>query len=237
MSDTGSGRRRGRGQWATGVVCAVIGVMVVSSAIAARGTDLRPTRSGSLRGLVAQESERARELTEQVVALQSEVDALTRDAAPVDRAEEPLSMRQVHGPGVRVTLDDAPDPGPDAGSAGVDADLLVVHQQDIQAVVNALWASGAEAMTIQGQRVVAGTAIKCVGNTVVLQDVPYAPPYVVEAIGDPDRLTAGLDASPDIQIYREYADAYSLGYRQETLDDTIAEPYRGSIQARHATRN
>ena len=52
-----------------------------------------------------------------------------------------------------------------------------MHQQDIQAVVNALWAGGAEAMTIQGQRVISTTGIKCVGNTVVLHGVPYSPPY------------------------------------------------------------
>ena len=94
------------------------------------------------------------------------------------------------GPTVSVTLDDAPS---SVAANGVDADLLVVHQQDIQAVVNALWSGGAEAMTIQGQRVISTTGIKCVGNTVVLHGVPYAPPYVISAIGDQDRLEAALD--------------------------------------------
>ena len=73
-------------------------------------------------------------------------------------------------------------------SGEVTADQLVVHQQDIQAVVNALWSGGAEAMTLQNQRVVSTTGIKCVGNTVVLHGVPYAPPYEITAIGDLDAL-------------------------------------------------
>jgi len=77
--------------------------------------------------------------------------------------------------------------------AGVDDDDLVVHQQDIQGVVNALWSGGAEALTIQGQRVIATTGIKCVGNTVVLHGVPYAPPYVIEAIGDQAALESALE--------------------------------------------
>ena len=110
-------------------------------------------------------------------------------------------------------MDDAPD---SVRAEGVDADLLVVHQQDIQAVVNALWAGGAEAMTIQGQRVIATTGIKCVGNTVVLHGVPYAPPYAISAIGEPAGLRAALAASPALQIYRQYVDAYALVYRETT---------------------
>ena len=59
-------------------------------------------------------------------------------------------------------------------------------------MVNALWSGGAEAMTIQGQRVISTTGVKCVGNTVVLHGIPYAPPYVISAIGNPDRLRAAL---------------------------------------------
>ena len=120
-------------------------------------------------------------------------------------------MTPVAGPAVSVTLDDAPA---SVSDEGIDADLLVVHQQDIQAVVNALWSGGAEAMTIQGQRVIATTGIKCVGNTVVLHGVPYAPPYVVSAIGEPAKLRAALAESPALQVYRQYVDAYALVYRE-----------------------
>lgn len=232
----GAGRRRlsrSRGSWGTAAVCVLFGVMIAASMLAARGTDLRPSRNGGMAELVTSQVHHIRELNEEVSELEDEVDELSRQAAPVPEAEPPLELQRVEGPAVRVTLEDAPD---SVNPVGVDADLLVVHQQDIQAVVNELWAAGAEAMTIQGQRVVSTTAVKCVGNTVVLHDVPYSPPYVIEAIGDPDRLNAGLDESEAIALYKDYAEAYSLGYRQETLAGTEAPPYEGSTQLVHARR-
>ena len=96
-----------------------------------------------------------------------------------------------------MTLSDAPKSEVDRAAKDGDttADQLVVHQQDIQAVVNALWSGGAEAMTLQKQRVVSTTGIKCVGNTVVLHGVPYAPPYVITAVGDVDAMQRPLDDS------------------------------------------
>ena len=110
------------------------------------------------------------------------------------RARSPVS-----GPAGHRDLEDAPL---SVKPAGVDDDLLIVHQQDIQAVVNALWAGGAEAMTIQDQRVTTRTGIKCVGNTVVLHGVPYAPPYVIARDRRPRRLEAALAGSPTLRIYR-----------------------------------
>ena len=83
-----------------------------------------------------------------------------RDAVPIwptelaEQASAQAGFTPVTGPPVTVTLDDAPA---SITADGVDPDLLVVHQQDIQAVVNALWRGGAEAMTIQGQRVISTT--------------------------------------------------------------------------------
>src|SRR5690606_25352417 len=91
-------------------------------------------------------------------------------------------------------------------SATVRPDSLVVHQQDLEAVINALWAGGAEAMTLQGQRVTVSTAFRCVGNVLSLGGRVYSPPYRVEAIGDPNALTAALDASREIQVYRQWVD-------------------------------
>jgi uncharacterized protein YlxW (UPF0749 family) len=101
-------------------------------------------------------------------------------------------------------------------------------------VVNALWAGGAEAMTIQGQRVISTTGIKCVGNTVVLHGVPYAPPYVIEAIGDADSLLAAINDSPSIQIYKQYVDAYGLGYAVDRVAAIEAPAFSGSVGLRFA---
>src|SRR4029453_2643301 len=123
-------------------------------------------------------------------------------------------------------LSDAPA---SVAADGIDPDLLLVHQQDIQAVVNALWSAGAEAMPIPAQRVILTTGVKCVGNTVVLHGVPYAPPYAVTAIGDPELLHEALASSEPIQIYKQYVNAYGLGYDEHDEPRATFPAYEGGL--------
>lgn len=225
--------RTPRGRIATVLVFVLAGLMMTVAAIAARGTDLRSDRSADMRDLIVTQSDRNAELRKQADDLNEEVAALTNAQPGSDeltgklrQAEIDAGLVAVTGPGLRVTLTDAPT---DVRPAGVDDDALVVHQQDIQAVANALWAGGAEAMTIQGQRVIATTGIKCVGNTVVLHGIPYAPPYVIEAIGDLDGLQRGLDESHAVSIYRQYVAAYGLGFSVETPGTLDLPAFSGAV--------
>nr|WP_239579428.1 DUF881 domain-containing protein [Microlunatus panaciterrae] len=208
------------------------------SALNARGTDLRPGRNTDLVSLVQSQSQRNSALAAQVSQLRQEVDRLSSgqneqsDLSPkVEQLSAAAGVRSVTGPALTVTLDDAPET---VAADGIDGDLLVVHQQDIQAVANILWSGGAEAMTIQGQRVIATTGIKCVGNTVVLHGIPYAPPYVIRAIGDPARLQAALARSRFIQIYQQYVDAFGLGYQVQTAGKVTFPAYQGSLELQYA---
>ncbi len=215
-----------RHRWRAGslVVCALAGFLFATTSFNAKGMDLRAASVTDLDHVVRQERARADHLQARVAALNEEIGTLTarvRDAEvaklrrQVATLRDPAGFSAVSGPGVTVELSDAPksqidrvgDPG------GVQPDQLVVHQQDIQAVVNALWSGGAEAMTIQRQRVISTTGIKCVGNTVVLHGVPYAPPYRISAIGDPEALLASLEDSDYLDAYRTFVDAYQLGWK------------------------
>ncbi len=184
------------------------GVLFVTSMVSSQGTDLRAGRYDDLQGLATNEAHDLEGLRVRTTDLSRQVDRLTRDLGSTAAVKEerkvaalsgPAGLRPVTGPGVTITLDDAPDDALDA--AGDDVSELLVHPQDIQAVANALWAGGAEAMTIQGQRVVATTGIKCVGNTVILHGVPYSPPYRISAIGPTSSMLASVDASPYIALY------------------------------------
>jgi uncharacterized protein YlxW (UPF0749 family) len=104
----------------------------------------------------------------------------------------------------------------------------------VQGVVNALWAGGAAAMTVMGVRVVATTAVRCVGNTLLLHDRVYSPPFRVTAIGNPGRLRRALAADPDVQIFRQYVEAFGLGYDVGTGTATLPA-YRGPLELSHAT--
>ncbi len=212
---------------------ALAGFLFATSAGSALGTDLRPANSIGLAGLVEQERAAVDALRERTGALEEEIEALAATVAGrrldvvttrVRRLHAPAGLAPVTGPGVEVVLDDVSDDQP--VPPGRDPNDLVVHQQDLQAVVKALWAGGAEAMTMQGQRIVSTTGIKCVGSTVVLHGVPYAPPYRIVAVGAPQRLRAALAASPAVQVYLQYtAPPINIGWRLSAVLD-YAQPLR-----------
>jgi uncharacterized protein YlxW (UPF0749 family) len=225
------------------MTAALAGFLFVASSGTAQGTDLR-TDLGDLRSLVAEEQSSADRTADRLTGLRSEVDDLTAvvgrsdsGTRAVDTAAQDLAPHAgfvpVQGAGLVVTLDDAPA---DAATRArlENPDDGVVHQQDIQAVVNALWLAGAEGVMLMDQRLISTSAIRCVGNTVSLQGRPYSPPYVVTAVGDPGQLAAALDSSPEVQIYRQYVDAYGLGYSVETREELLLPEYTGPVDLQHA---
>ena len=97
-----------------------------------------------------------------------------------------------------------------------------------------MWAGGAEAMTLQGQRVVSTTGIKCVGNTVLLHGVTYSPPYVVSAVGDVDGMRESVESSPYIQAYLTAVAKWRLGWDVASEDSITAPAYDGTTDMRYA---
>ena len=216
------------------------GALFVTSMVSSQGTDLRAGRYDDLEGLANAQAKDLAALRTRTAELTAEVDRLTEDLGStgadaaqreVAALEGPAGLAPVRGPGVTITLNDAPDDA--LAAAGDDVSDLIVHQQDIQAVANALWAGGAEAMTIQGQRVVATTGIKCVGNTVVLHGVPYSPPYRLSAIGPVDGMLAAVDGSPYIALYLQQVDK-GLGWDVHRESRLALPGYDGSTELDYA---
>jgi uncharacterized protein YlxW (UPF0749 family) len=223
------------------VVFLLAGILFVASAVSSGGTDLRAGRYDDLGTLVGRQKAEADALVGEANRLAEEVERLSagvadntveRTQAQVEAVRGPAGLDPVRGPGVTVTLDDAPKEVIDASDG--DVNDLVVHQQDIQAVVNALWSGGAEAMTIQGQRVISTTGIKCVGNTVRLHGIPYSPPYVVTAVGSTASMLASVDASPAIDIYEQYVERFGLGWDVATVPVVRLPGYEGSLDLAYA---
>lgn len=231
------GRRRLAWHVLVPAVCLVAGFMFAASAHDSRGTDLRPPGTANLRDLVHGAENQVHAEDAALAAVQQQVDAATAAAARSDvgvadaqKATKPLlepgGLTAVHGPGLIVTLTDATQT---AADAGVDPNQLVVHQDDMQAVVNALWAGGAEAMTIAGQRVIATSAVRCVGNTLLLNGEVFSPPYRVVAIGPSRTMSSALNASPGVRLFVQAAEYYGLGFTIETVDDVQVPAYTGSL--------
>lgn len=147
---------------------------------------------------VATGQRRARDLQLQIdaAAAQDVSPQVERERQVAARLRPAAQLTSVAGPGVRVSLTDAPRDSDGNYPLDVDPDDLVVHQQDVQAAVNGLWAGGAEAMTIMDQRVLTTSAVRCIGNTLLLQGRTYSPPFVITAIGNPATLRAALDRQP-----------------------------------------
>jgi uncharacterized protein YlxW (UPF0749 family) len=206
-------------RFGTPVVFLLSGVLFVVSAANSDGADLRPSRYTDIPAIVKAESDEANALTARVAELTRENEELTQNlgdrgvdrfTTEIDVLEDPAGLTPRSGPAVTVTLDDAPAELVQAATPDT-VDELVVHQQDIQAVVNAMWSGGATAVTIQGQRVISTTGIKCSGNNVRLQGVPYPPPYVITAIGDQIDILRALEG-----------DEYLQGYRVDAVDPTVS---------------
>lgn len=215
------------------------GALFVTSMVSSHGTDLRAGRYDDLDGLASAQAHDLEALRARTSALNLEVDRLTKNLSTsgdteqrrADALKGPAGLAAVHGPGVTISLDDAPAKA--LADAGTDVSNLLVHQQDIQAVANALWAGGAEAMTIQGQRVVATTGIKCVGNTVILHGVPYSPPYRLAAVGPVPDMLASVDGSPYIALYLQQV-SKGLGWSVAQSDEMSLPGYSGSTQLDYA---
>ncbi|MGN6753089.1 MAG: DUF881 domain-containing protein [Intrasporangium sp.] len=224
------------------LVTAAAGLMFTMSFRAAQGSDLRADRD--LPQLILDTNEHVEAQAARLDALQHEVDALSKAQAPrdarlgalTDKADalaRQVGRTPVSGPAVTVTLNDS-KLSLDTLPAQFTADDIVVHQQDVQAVVNALWAGGAQAMMIQDQRVISTSAVRCVGNTLILQGRVYSPPYVIKAIGDTGALQRALTADPTIQLYQDYVAAVGLGWDVSVDGKAKFPAYSGSVDQSHA---
>lgn len=185
--------------------------------------------------LIEHQQASAAELRREVARLRSEVDVerratQARTGGTADEAEvmaavtEVAGLSALQGPGLKITLDDSSLREPPPGGTVND---LVIHSQDVQAVVNAVWRAGAEAVSINGQRLVSTSAVLCVGNTLLLNGTVHSPPYVVSAIGaSRDRVES------DRLVRRLKADAQTFGITFSLEREAKIElpPYRGSTK-------
>lgn len=172
-------------------VVAVFGVLVTVAAVqTSAGQDVRSASRSTLiaqidngRAELAQLQRRTVKLRELNVGLQAHLDEVSSKALAAQGREQRLATATgfgaVTGPGVRVTVDDAPN-----GTQ--------VRDQDLQPLVNGLWQAGAEAIAVNGQRLTARSAIRNSGVAIRVNNRSLSPPYVVTAIGNEKTLQADL---------------------------------------------
>jgi uncharacterized protein YlxW (UPF0749 family) len=198
----------------------LLGFLAVLAATRPAGSP-RELRRFELADLVQSEDDRVRMLRAELSRLEAEVAEVDRGRgdADLDALREEVALlaeaggsAPLEGPGLVVTLDDSAQ----ARSPSGDPNDLVVHEADIQTVVNALWAAGGEAVAINGERLTAGSAVRCAGNTLLLHGTLHTPPYEIAAIGEPAELSAALAAQPGMQRLADAFDAFGRELDVET---------------------
>ncbi len=227
-------------------VALVAGLLFATSASTAEGTDLRSGRRVQLTELIGAQQQQVAGYAAQVKQLRAEIETARTASSAGDgdltildaraKALEPVAgLTPVQGPSLSVSLDDAPRLADGSRPAGATPNDLVVHQQDVQSVINALWRGGAEAMTVQGVRVISTSAVRCVGNVLLLHDAVYPPPYVITAVGDVDRMRESLDGDIQVDLFRQAAAAWGLGYLVSAQPGAVLPAYDGPLALQHAT--
>lgn len=235
----GAARSSKAGRGATAAVALVLG-FIVATAWAQEGRQHRTAegRRTELAALVAARESRLTGLERDFARLRIDLSALTSRSADrglrtlqgeVDRLRAAAGLVPVRGPAVVVELADSPlahrgDPG------SLD---FVIQDVDLQSVVNEMWAAGAEAIAVGGERIISTTAIRSAGGAVLVNYRVLTSPYRVAAIGDRRAIRRAFEASATARRFRRWAQIYRLGFRIEEESLTLPA-FPGGIGFRYA---
>ena len=228
------------------VVALLAGLLFATSGRTAQGMDLRAGEITELSELIDQRTTVIAEQADQLGDLQRQVERLTGQAASRDSdvaaaqsagdaGALSAALVPLTGPGVVITLDDAPSRPDGSLPVNARADDLVIHQSDVQAVVNAVWAAAADGVAIMDERLIATSAVRCVGNTLLLQGRTYSPPFVVTAIADPSAVRAQLADSPQVAVFQQAVDAFGLTFTVRERPVVELPAYDGPLDLEFAT--
>jgi uncharacterized protein YlxW (UPF0749 family) len=236
-----------RSAWRFGVplVCLLAGLLLAATHGVSGGAEIRRSDAPRLVDLVREAQQSVDRLTSERDSLVTTIDthhggspgaaaalaAITNRSArlALDAGLDPL-----HGAGLVVSLNDAQRDAEGRFPRDASPDDLVVHQQDIEAVLSALWSAGAEGIQVQDQRIIGTSAPRCIGNTLLLNGRTYSPPYVVTAIGDADAMQAALAGSPLVTLYKQYVVRFGLGYTEEPRADVQLVGHSGPVRMKFA---
>lgn len=230
---------RGAGRFLLLLVAVLLGLMTVAAAQQLRAPSEGPSARELLEQEISERQQSADALRAQTVTLNEEIEELQAEALSV--ADQGLldqlrldgvvtGATAVSGPGLEVTLSDSDQ---DLGADVAPSDTRV-QAVDLQTVVNALWASGAEAISVGGQRLTSLSAIRHAGDAILVDLAPLpGPSYVVSAVGDPEDMQAAY-ARTGAPAYTQYLSSeWGIGSSMTTVDE-IDLPSVGGQGLRHA---
>ena len=167
----------------------------------------------------------------QVIVEEYKTDASTNDTLissmkqELEQANVLAGLATVRGEGVVVTIEDSTD-------TSLSAEAGLVHDTDLTAVVTELKAAGAEAISINGQRIISTTAIRCVGPTIQVNSVKVASPFYIKAIGNAKYLESALNIKNGVV---DSLKAYGIKVDVETDDRITIDKYENALKLKYAS--
>ena len=230
-----------RGELAVMAVCVVVGFLLAAQLrgvqLAGAADATNASRLETLQSLYNDVVEERDGLTEQVGQLQSELELYRQQAASGDEGSEALKteleqmeitagLTDVEGPGVTVVLEDSTQ----TNVTGDEADYLI-HDNDILSVINELRSAGAEAISLNGERILATSEVRCTGAVVTVNGRRYAAPYVIFAIGDPDTLYSALTMRNGVV---DILSQWGITVRVTASDQLLIPAYSGTVDYQYA---
>lgn len=203
----------------------------------AERTKVAESRRDQLATLVEARQLRATRLERDVRAMRSKAEDLRggggRRTAALQAEIERLGLlagtRPLRGPGVVVTLGDSPL-AEEEGSPD-----FLIQDVDLQLVVNELWNAGAEAIAINGQRIVSTSAIRSAGRSILVNYKVLTSPYRVGAIGDPAALRTRFDRSDLAERFKTWTQVYRLSIQIARRERVVVPGFDGAVRLTHAT--
>ena len=214
-----------KGKYAIALVCVVLGFMLamqfhttqdVRANVSLQRTEELATR--------LHETEQERDKLKKQLQSESGDQAY---AAALENAKREAGLLPMKGPGITLSIDDSKRPS----KPGDNPNLYIIHDDDILRVVNELWAAGAEAMAINGQRVVAQTEVRCAGPTLVVNGKRYAPPFEISAIGDEKTLESAVKMRGGIA---DSLSVWGIDVTVKTSDNIVVPGFNGTWRFNYA---
>lgn len=141
-----------------------------------------------------------------------------------------LGITNLEGKGIEITVKDDPNITKETMAIWDDLSEHIVHEQDIRRIVNELKNAGAEAISVNGQRIVTTTAITCIGNVIKINDEKISSPFIIKAIGFPESLESALNRLGGyIEILKEYGIETTI----KKSDNIKIPKYTGVISSKY----
>ena len=221
------------------LVCALLGFAVSIQFKSVQINNSSPSaRYEELQKMYLAEQEKTASLQDQISQMQSTItnyresieqtgSAYKGMEADLLRAENLAGLTDVYGPGITVTLSDAKKTDPT-----VPPEYFIIHDSDVRSLVNELLSAGAEAIAINGERVVSTTAIRCVGPVIIVNNSRSGTPFVIEAIGDSATLENAINMTGG--VLSELRN-WNIGVQIQKSNRIDMKAYSGSVTFKYVT--